>query len=622
MNCTVGNVFGEARIGKDIFNRSEIKTYIIAALIYAAITLAMFWPISTAVTNVVPRNGDVYNMLWNLWWVNYATFTLHTSIFSTKLLYYPIGANLVSEPMMPISAILGIPLQWISLALEYNVFFLTGFILSGLFAFMLVRYLVGNRYAAFIGGMVFAFSPMHVAQSYAHLNWTVIEWIPLFLLFFILVLKERKHVYIFGAAASFVLLTFMGDIQQAILTIVLVIFILCYISIKNKKIILDRQLMICAIEMIILILIIGAPLFVPIANSLLHSGAISEAGESSSLGNAVLWSNNLLSFFLPSVYNGLFSGIASKYYGSIYLGSQETISYLGYSVLALCIFAVLYYGNRRPKIRDNVRIWLWMVVFFAYFSIGPVLIVYNFLTPIPGIFILYHFIPLFNLIREPGRFDLLATLGLAVLSGFGIRALFEKMGSANRHAFRNFCITLVFAILILVEYNGIPLGPSISHLFANTQVPAAYYTINSINGNSVIMLPDSINFYNNYTPLVMYYQTVFKKPILGGYTSRQNLTEYYSVANVPLSKIGQDPEILNGMSYNSPTVKNYSKLTLQMLSEDNVSVVGVINGAYNSTSRKILLNYLTYLFGNSIYQSNSTTLFSTSNAFSNNTIMR
>ena len=609
-------IFAESKSGKDLFNKSNVKTYILAGLIYAAISLLMFWPITSGIKTTVPNNMDVFNMLWNIWWVNYATFTLHTSIFHTTLLYYPVGANLASEPFLPIASFLAIPLQSISLAFEYNILFFIGYILSGIFSFILVYYLTGNKYAAFIGGLVFAFSPMHIAQSYAHLNWTMIEWIPLFLLFFILTINEKKQIYIMGAAVSFVLLTFMGDLQQAIMTSVLAIFILAYLLIRDKKIVLNRQMISNLAELIILVLIIGSPIFVPLGETIIHSSVLSTAGESSSLLDSTLWSNNLLSFFLPSVYNGIFTGLANSHYASIYQNSQETISYIGFSVLILSTFAVLYYNKHKHNGRNAVKMWLLMLVIFAWLSTGPLLIVGKYVAPVPGPFVIYHYIPIFSVIREPGRFDLLATLALAVLSGFGVKVLLDRIGTSKKKSMLKIYAVIAIALIVLVEYNGAPTGSSASYLFTNTTIPSAYYTINSTkNNSSVMILPDSINTYSGYTARVMYYQTLFKEPIIGGYTSRINLTEYYSVANISLSKIGENTSLLSA-SYNSPIMENYTSNTLQSLSDYNVSIVGVINGAYNQTSRQELTNYLKYLFGSPIYQSNSTTLFSTANAIS------
>jgi hypothetical protein len=298
----------------------------------------------------------------------------------------------------------------------------------------------------------------------------------------------------------------------------------------------------------------------------------------------------------------------------MYFGFNEGISYIGYSVIFLSIVGILYY--RKSKERNKVMVWFWLALIFALFSVGPLLSVYTYgLTDIPGIYVIYHYIPLFNLVREPGRFDLFVTLSLAVLSGFGIDSLFKRMKSGADGKARNaLYIALLFAAIILIEYNGMPAISSVNSLFMNTTIPSAYNNISPIKGNySVLMLPDSINS-TLYPAMLMYYQTTFKKPIIGAYTARTNQTEIDSVAAIPLSKLGANPQIL--LNSSNSTIENYSNVTLQMLSKYNVSIVGIMNGAYNSTERGVLFKYMSKLFGAPIYQSNSTTLFSTTNSLS------
>ena len=205
----------------DLESLKKYRIHLIVFIIYLAISLVMFWNITTAFSTRVPNGGgDVYQSMWGLWWVPYSVFTLHQSPYYTNYLFYPIGANLVSETMSPLAGILTAPIQaFAGIASTYNFLFFLSFALGGLFMFMLSRYLVKNDYAAFIAGLIFAFSPMHIAQSYSHLQWTTMEFMPLFVLFFLMMLREKKALYSICAAVSFVLLTFAGDIEQGIMMV-------------------------------------------------------------------------------------------------------------------------------------------------------------------------------------------------------------------------------------------------------------------------------------------------------------------------------------------------------------------------------------------------------------------
>ena len=85
--------------------------------------------------------------------------------------------------------------------------------LSGFFMYLLAEYLIKNRYAAFIAGLVFELARSHIAHALVgHLNWSGIEFIPLFILFFLLMLKDKKLYSIAGVSISFVLVLFVGGI--------------------------------------------------------------------------------------------------------------------------------------------------------------------------------------------------------------------------------------------------------------------------------------------------------------------------------------------------------------------------------------------------------------------------
>ena len=244
----------------NILKSDYFKVCVIALGVYALITLVMFWYIAINInTDTINGGGDVYQSMWSLWWVNYAIFTQHVSPYFTNMIFYPAGAELVTESLSPLAAILTLPLQWISLTFEYNVIFLLGFILSGLFMFMLAHHITKNNYGSFLAGLIYAFSPMHIAQSIGHLNWTSIEFIPLFILLFLLMFEHRKRRYAVLAGIVFVLVIFVGDPLQGILTILITGLLLIYYLITQRSNILNNKFLIDLGILIGVALVFGSP---------------------------------------------------------------------------------------------------------------------------------------------------------------------------------------------------------------------------------------------------------------------------------------------------------------------------------------------------------------------------
>ena len=109
---------------KDYIHGENFRLYLLIFAIYLVISLVMFWYVTiNANSAVAGSGGDVYDSLWDLWWVPYAIFTLHTSPYFTHTIYFPIGANLATQTLSPLAGLLTAPFQAISLTVAYNIVF-------------------------------------------------------------------------------------------------------------------------------------------------------------------------------------------------------------------------------------------------------------------------------------------------------------------------------------------------------------------------------------------------------------------------------------------------------------------------------------------------------------------
>jgi hypothetical protein len=613
----------------DFMERNKLFNYAMVFVAYLIISMIVFWPLALNMAGSLPGGvgGDTGQTLWELWWTGYSLFTLHTSPYFTLFLYYPVGANLVTQTLQPLAGLFSVPFQSVSLAFAYNIVFLTDFVLAGFFTYLLTDHLVKNKYAAFLAGVVFAFSPMHITQAFGHLNWTSIEFLPLFLLFFLLMIKDKmikdkRLWYSLGAALSFVLLVFFGDPEQGIMTVLLVFILLVLYAIRREKRaeILNRKFLISLVVMVVLTLIIGSPFIVPIAKGVLN-GALTQANQLNDVSHNMLWSNPALSFLLPGPFNNLFTWLSNSYLSIYSVDYTERVAYIGYAVLFLVVFGLL--KDRKNKFKNTLD-FLIIGVVFAWLSIGPYLqIGAPQTTSIPGLYMIYRLIPVFNLIREPGRFDLVVTLCLAVLAAFGFKEILEhvKVKGPSRKRIELY-VTIVVALIVLIEYSGLPVSSSfINAYFFNAQIPKGYYEIGEIPGNfSMVILPalpSSTNGSNLYPGFGMYYQTAFKKPMISGYTSRVNETEQLPAISVPLVVAATYLQSGQGLVYPSPIVQNSTNVTLFWLATYRTAFVSVIRQAYNTTELTTLGNYLYSVFGMPVYQDNTTIIFATSNVVTN-----
>ncbi len=606
------------RFDADLYIRRH-KSEISAILGYLAITAIFFWPLVAGISSFIPgTGGDTYQSAWELWWVSYSILSLHTSPYFTYFIYFPIGANLLTQTMAPLAGILSAPFEAFGSAVALNIVFIAGFVLSGFFMYIFAYYLTRNRYASFLAGAIYAFSPMHVFQSFGHLQWINIEWIPLFFMFLIIALKEKKHKYALYAALSFIFLTFMGDLEQSIaVSIGAVVLLASYYLTNDRRSIYNRRSLIYLAEIAVAIFILGSPVFISIIIALQH-GILSTVNAVSSTQANILYSPDVLSFFVPSLMNPLLGFIPNALNYLYASDPTERTVYIGYSVIFLALVSI--YDFRSRKSLKSLAPWIIPAVIFLILSIGPYLQVNGaVISSVPMPYLLLHKIPILNVFREPGRFDIMFELFISVLAAFGFIAISKnKIGPLRTE--KGFFV--LFLVLVLFEYSTTPISNAqLQANYGNAYIPAAYKDLGNATSNfSIITLPALPYYYSSspelYPGIAMYYQTASRKPLIGGYATRSNNTQLELLSDIPMATASEYLQYGQNLSYFSPITENYTKLNTFWLANYRTKYVTVIRGAYNDTELPALLEYLYGMFGQPVYQSNTTDVFQTSGAIS------
>jgi hypothetical protein len=594
---------------------------------YLLIAFIIFWPITTGITNTVAGvGGDPYQSMWNLWWVGHALLSMHQSFWTTSLVFWPVGANLIYQTMMPIGALIVYPLQAIGPAFAYNALFFIGIMLSGFSMYILADYIVKNKYAAFVAGLAFTFSAFHIAQSYGHLDYANIELVPIALYMFLRIINRDylriRHGKYFTAvlfAALFVVTMFMGDIEQGIIvSLMLILIFVFYAASKSRAKVLNREFGALMLVFIFCAFVFGSWAFIPVITNYSNS----TVNQLNDLYHNAIWSDDVLSFFLPSFYNGLLNGVAQSYVSIYHQDIGETTSYIGYTVLALAAYGI--YKTRRPT-----YMWIALGVIFFLIALGPYIIIANYITPIPGPYLLLKAVPGFSVLREPGRFDMLVSVVMAILAAYGVKAILEKI---HKHAARfgtirnaMIAVTIIISVLILAETATPPLsGGLAANMTTVVNVSPFYKYLGTVNKNfSVLSLPALLNQNSTlselYPGMDMFYTMFTNKPIIGGYLTRENTSQESTLYNIPLIIQSADLEAGGNLSYSSVINENYTNQTLLALYLYNTTVVTLNENAYTNTTLPEIGYYLEGIFGSPIYDRNNDTVIAwdTANAVNN-----
>lgn len=156
-----------------------------AALLFAALSIALTWPLALGLGRDVP--GDLGDSLLNMWILGWGvqhvpqllTFHLSWSEFWNANIFHPDPLALALSEHLFGQTLQVLPVYWATgnIILCYNLLFISTFALSAFGTYLLVRDLTGDKRAAFVAGLVYGFLPYRIA-SVPHVQVMSSQWMP------------------------------------------------------------------------------------------------------------------------------------------------------------------------------------------------------------------------------------------------------------------------------------------------------------------------------------------------------------------------------------------------------------------------------------------------------------
>ncbi len=145
---------------------------------FLVLTVALTWP-QVRHLDSVPDLGDPLFSIWRIAWVSHQIVRDPLRLFDGNM-FHPERLTLTYSDSVIVPALMSAPLFWMGVhpVLSYNLLLLSGFVLSGVTMFLLVRALTGRIGAALIAGTIFAFYPYRY-EHYPHLELIMTMWMPL-----------------------------------------------------------------------------------------------------------------------------------------------------------------------------------------------------------------------------------------------------------------------------------------------------------------------------------------------------------------------------------------------------------------------------------------------------------
>jgi hypothetical protein len=368
---------------------------------------------------------DIFQTAWFLEWTPYAL--LHgKNLFETNALNYPYGVDLAQNTGMPLLGLVTAPLTLLvnPIASE-NLLRFASFALSAYAAYWVLRKFVSWVPAAFVGGLLYGFSPYMLTQGSIHLNLMFVPLPPLILYgLFELLVTQRTHAVRRGVILGVALVAQYFISAEVLATTLLIsavaTFLLVFSAFAGVRSRVSHALVGLGIAGVMLVAAAAYPTWV-----MFRGGAhyIGPAQGYASVFNADLWGAifpTKFQLFSP----GHFGAIGKSLVGG---QMQENGSYLGVPLIFIVVVTVVRYWQKLWPI------YLAMLIVASWLlSLGPRLIVDGHVTALPfdlPFRKLDHLPGVDNIL--PARFSLYVVWFIAILLALGLDE-FHKNAAARR----------------------------------------------------------------------------------------------------------------------------------------------------------------------------------------------
>jgi hypothetical protein len=455
-------------------NRPTFIPAAAAAALYAAGAIFVYHRILFASSSSMPgcNCGDQAQEVWFLRWPLYAATHGLNPFFSTWM-NYPKGINLAINTSSPLLGLLSAPLQLtIGTVSTYDVLLVVALATSAMAMCLALRRWVRSWAAAFVGGLLYGFSPYMIGQGGSHVFLVTLCIPPIVLVLLDEIVVRQHHGALRDGLFLGALLALQYYISPEVLamTIVVALIGVVVVAVAQRHTMKDRLPHI-AIAAVFGAVLCAAALAYPVWMSI--SGPQHVVGPPHPLSGLSGFRGDLLGPVIPTS-DQLLAPATLKTHGDALVGGNysENGMYLGIPlVVILTAFAWVY---RR---RGALVFFLAMVVASTVLALGPHLVVDTRSTsiPLPG-WVLMH-VPFLQDILEV-RFDLFVQLFAAAALGVGID---EMIGSRARGAHRRRsglerlaapAAVAVVALAPLLPGSPYPAAPTLSPAFFSSRALA------------------------------------------------------------------------------------------------------------------------------------------------------
>jgi hypothetical protein len=467
------------------------------AFLYLLATIVMTYPIAFRPGEHYSIHNDYLQGLWNFWWFKESIFHIGTNPYFSDFVFFPTGVGLAFHTLSITNAAIAVPILYVvDLVTAYNIVYLITFFLSGFGTYLLVNDLTGNRYTAFLSGLILAFCPYHFVKSYQ--IWAAsLEWMPLFAFFFLRFLRSGG----LKNATLSALMLFCASLSSWYLmafTFLFIGFSIFYYLVVNR----ERILSLNFIHDFSFFAGLYGLLILPFAYPMIREVIFGESHMYTSLYAQFLKGSKGV---VEGRTSSTFQLGVTQLFGIRLASPLFWPGLLGYVPIFLAVYGIVK-GELKEK-----GLWIASLILFFLFLLGPYLTIFDRVyRTIPLPWLVLDKLPIFKAIRYPHRFMAPFMMCLSVLAGSGALALSRAMAGGNRQGKRNMASLMVtiLSVLIMIEYFVVP----VDRYEVNMSPFYSALSRDRAGEYGILEVPVMTPFTTQY----MFFQTFHRKKIVGG----------------------------------------------------------------------------------------------------------
>jgi hypothetical protein len=500
-------------------NQAAVLEALLVVAAFTGVAIFATWPLT-----IHPLGGfygfgnDNWGGIPYLGWLHDAYLGPGDPSFDPQL-QAPFGLEIPEHAIQPMDRLFALVFGGFGQGLgAYNAQIFLSFVLAGCTMYLLARYVTRSKLAALVAGFAFTFSPFHLAVSMQYNALASIQWIPLFILALIVLLRRgrRRDAILTGAAFALVLVTSYYYAWFLVWFTLLIVAYLAVVAVVRRtagwplfRLALSRTAIAGGVAVVL-----SAPFLVTSARGAAEAGS---ASLEHPLTEAVRYSARPWMLFLPPEDNPVVGDRVQPWVQQHLFDSPvyEQSIYLGYTLLLLAVIGL--WPSRRGTGELPERTRFSRSIVFVGLGAGLLIIVGPYIpfdtsywrlwaTPsatahVPSLgWLMFHISPVFRFFV---RAFVLVSACLAVLAAIGFVRL-ERVGRMT--PIRRSALAGLVLALIAVEFSNAP-----PHVWFSARTPDWVGAVRKLPARATVAEYPIAPAFSSRSLYYMFWQTKYKQ---------------------------------------------------------------------------------------------------------------